>query len=168
MKNFLILLVCAFISFSAHAVSPTDKSYYKIDAKTYFFHLGKTGKTISFFELAHASKKEIEEKTGNKLNFFEALSIKKVQKKLKKMIDKDGNIKVSSKDPDDGISGEKGFHLGGFALGLILSWVGLIIAYLIKDEKKKNRVKWAWIGFAVYTMLLLILIAAFLSNFRIP
>lgn len=163
-----MLLVCAFITLSANAVTPTVKSYYKIDAKTYFFNLGKTGKTISFFELAHASKKEIQEKTGNKLNFFEALALKKVQKKLKKMIDKDGNIKVSSKDPGDGISGKEGFHLGGFALGLILSWIGVIIAYLIKDEKKKNRVKWAWIGFGVYVMLLLIVVAAFLSNFRIP
>lgn len=130
--------------------------------------MGKTGKTISFFELAHASKKEIQQKTGNKLNFFETLSLKMLQKKLKKRIDKDGNIKVSSKDPDDGISGKEGFHLGGFALGLILSWIGVIIAYLIKDEKKKNRVKWAWIGFGVYVLLSLILIVAFLSNFRIP
>lgn len=52
-------------------------------------------------------------------------------------------------------SGETGFHAGGFFLGLLLGVIGVIIAYLINDEKKHNRVKWAWIGWGVWVVLLI-------------
>jgi uncharacterized membrane protein len=39
-----------------------------------------------------------------------------------------------------------GFHLGGFALGFLLGLIGVLIAYLLNDEKKSARVKWAWLG----------------------
>jgi len=38
------------------------------------------------------------------------------------------------------------FHLGGFALGFFLCIIGVLIAYLINEELKARRVKWAWIG----------------------
>ena len=55
--------------------------------------------------------------------------------------------------------GTTGFHSGGFFLGLLVGLIGVIIAYIIKDEKKKNRVKWAWIGWGVWVVIALILIA---------
>jgi hypothetical protein len=47
-----------------------------------------------------------------------------------------------------------------FALGFLLGLIGLLIAYLINDDYKHNRVKWAWIGFGIVVVLNIILIAA--------
>ena len=52
--------------------------------------------------------------------------------------------------------GQTGFHAGGFFLGLLLGLIGVLIAYLINDDKHRNRVKWAWIGWGVIVVLVLI------------
>jgi hypothetical protein len=72
------------------------------------------------------------------------------QKKLRNSINEDGSFsdKRMEKMFKDEMSGTTGFHLGGFALGLFLFLIGVLIAYLINDDKKSNRVKWAWIGAA--------------------
>ena len=46
-----------------------------------------------------------------------------------------------------------GFHLGGFALGFLIGPIGVLIAYLIDDDKKRNRVKWAWIGLIAWVVI---------------
>ena len=38
------------------------------------------------------------------------------------------------------------FSLSGLALGLFLSLIGVLIAYLITTGDKKGRITWAWIG----------------------
>jgi len=45
-------------------------------------------------------------------------------------------------------------------LGFLLNLVGVLIAYLIKDDYKSNRVKWAWIGLGLNIGLTLILALA--------
>ena len=45
------------------------------------------------------------------------------------------------------------FNIGGFVLGLLLSVIGVLIAYLIGDT---NVIKWAWIGFAVFLVIFLL------------
>ena len=52
--------------------------------------------------------------------------------------------------------GGGGFHIGGFALGFLLGLIGVLIAYLINDDKKKERVKWSWIGCLVLVVILLL------------
>jgi hypothetical protein len=89
--------------------------------------------------------------TGKKMTFVKKIQFKLAQRKLRKSINEDGtfNNKKLEKVFQDEMSGTTGFHLGGFALGLFLFVIGVLIAYLIDDEKKSNRVKWAWIGAAV-------------------
>jgi hypothetical protein len=41
----------------------------------------------------------------------------------------------------------------------------VLIAYLIKDDIKPNRVKWAWIGFGIRTVLSVIVLLLFLSSY---
>ena len=53
---------------------------------------------------------------------------------------------------------QTGACIGGFFLGLFLGPFGLLLAYIGKDEKKHNRVIWAWIGMAIWTAAFLILI----------
>jgi hypothetical protein len=82
--------------------------------------------------------------------------LKKGQKKLQASIADDGTI--NNKKLRKAFSGDitEGFHLGGFALGLFLFLIGVLIAYLIKDGNHEVRVKWAWIGAAVAALLYII------------
>ena len=90
------------------------------------------------------------------MKMAERFAFHKMQSKLQKGINNDGTIrsKKLNKFFGDGAEG-KGFHGGGFALGIILGVFGVIIAYLINDDKKRNRVKWAWIGWALWIALVL-------------
>ena len=49
--------------------------------------------------------------------------------------------------------GRSGFNPGGFALGFFAGLIGVLIAYLIKDDHKKNRTKWAWLGLGIAVVL---------------
>jgi len=64
------------------------------------------------------------------------------QKQLRKTINRDGtfNQKKAEKFLSRYADGSSGFHAGGFFLGFLLGLIGVLIAYLIKDDKKKNRV----------------------------
>ena len=94
---------------------------------------------------------EYEQFTGKKMSFFKKVHFKIAQKKLRQSINADGTIRNKKMERmfNTGMDGTTGFHLGGAALGLFLFVIGVLIAYLIDDEKKANRVKWAWIGAAV-------------------
>jgi multisubunit Na+/H+ antiporter MnhE subunit len=52
-------------------------------------------------------------------------------------------------------NGKTGFHPGGFALGFPFGLIVALIAYLIRDDKKRNGRKWAWIGLVVYVCCML-------------
>ena len=149
----VLILVTSFGSFN-----PTPR---KLNANEMFITVGKTGKKISLMELSSFSLKEIETAKGQKMKFLEKLSFKMAQKKLKKKINADGTFKNAKYEKRIAASyNETGFHLGGFALGFLVGLVGVLIAYLINDDYKSNRVKWAWIGLAailaVYGVLVIV------------
>lgn len=132
-----------------------------LKASEIYFPLGKTGQLISLQDLSVIKVKEFETLTGKKMKFFDKVGFKLSQNKLRNSINLDGTFsrkkveKYFSKMAD----GTTGFHSGGFFLGFLVGLIGVIIAYIIKDEKKKNRVKWAWIGWGVWVVIALILIA---------
>src|SRR3984885_9128074 len=120
--------------------------------------VGNTGKFVTLQELATINIADLEKLTGKKMGLLHRLEFKLAQKKLRRSINADGTINnrklamLAQKDMD----GTTGFHLGGFALGFLLGLIGVLIAYLINDEKHSNRVKWAWIGLGVIVVLVLI------------
>ena len=136
----------------------------RLNASSIIIPIGKTGCKISLLELSTISRAELELKTGRQMGFTERLSFHSTQRKLRKGIDDNGNLtnrrmmKMFSGD------GQTGFHVGGFALGFLVGIVGVLIAYLINDDKKRNRVKWAWIGFGVYLLVVLAILAAYASG----
>jgi hypothetical protein len=102
---------------------------------------------------------DYEKMTGKKMSWFHRLEFKMMQKKLRKSISADGSVNnkklaMLAREGD----GTTGFHAGGFFLGFLLGLIGVLIAYLINDEKKSNRVKWAWIGWGVWVVLILLII----------
>ena len=119
--------------------------------------LGETGTKISLLDISRLTVKEAEIIRGEKMKFPEKVAFKYAQRKLKQSINPDGSLndrrltKNLKKTDGDG-----GFHAGGFFLGLLLGLIGLIIALLINDDKKKSRVKWALIGWGVWIAIVLI------------
>ncbi len=90
--------------------------------------------------------------TGRKMKFSEKVNFKIAQRELRKNINNDGSF--SSKKFENYFSsvpvpGPGGINWGGLALGLFLSLIGVLIAYLISGDNKGPRIRWAWIGAAI-------------------
>jgi len=161
MKKFLFLALAAFLSFSVFAapaaLNPTKPK--SPNAADVMIPIGKDGQQVSLLHLSKMSVKEVEEITGKKMKLADKLGFKVAQRQLKSNINEDGtlnNRKIAkqAKRAADG----SGFHLGGFALGFLLGLIGVLIAYLIKDELKSQRTKWAWIGLGAAVLLYIILL----------
>ncbi len=158
MKKTLFLI----LSFSLIATSFAASNYSYIPKKAAETYIPvAANKQISLMEFSTMKVKDYEKLSGKNLNFFQKIAFKSNQKQLRKSIAADGTIKndemIKSASASDLTTG---FHLGGFALGLFLGPIGVLIAYLIHGDASvdKNRIKWSWIGFAVAFLLWLLIL----------
>ena len=151
-KLFTLFLAISLIApaIASSILNPTSSNPTPVKASEIKIPIAK-GKMISVLDLAYIKVADYEKVTGKKMTFAKKIQFKLAQRKLRKSINADGtfNNKKLQKAFQDEMSGTTGFHLGGFALGFFLFVIGVLIAYLIDDEKKANRVKWSWIGAAV-------------------
>ena len=165
MRKILFLGTALFLYSFTFAVANVERPNLKADKV--FIPIGKTGQKISYAQLATISLKDLQALTGKKMNFIQRFNFRIAQSKIRKSFAPDGTIKnkkiqkMFSRAGD----GSTGFHIGGFALGFFVGIIGVLIAYLINDDYKRNRVKWAWIGFAIFIALWLILVAALSSSY---
>ena len=154
----------ALIAFFSATYSATNSNFVApaknpVKASEVYLPVGMNGQLISLLDLSQIRVKDFENLTGKKMKLVDKIGFKIGQRGLKKSINSDGSFNKTKIDKYFSRADvTSGFHLGGFALGFLLSIIGVLIAYLIKDDKKQARVKWAWIGFAV--SLVIILIAA--------
>jgi hypothetical protein len=132
------------------------------NAKDFFIPIGTTGQQISLMELSQLDVKSFETLSGKHLGFMDRMGFKLAQRDLRKSINEDGTInsKKLTRFMKRVQDHSTGFHIGGFALGFFVGLIGVLIAYLINDDNKPNRTKWAWIGFGIYVVLILALYAA--------
>jgi hypothetical protein len=155
MKRILILL------FAVTVVSTAFASYFVPSAAKkateVYLPIGKN--MVSLKDFSQMSVKDYEKITGNHLNFFQRMTFKAGQKKLRNSIAADGTItnKKLSKLLSSG-DGTNGFNIGWLLLGFFLGLIGVLLSYIINGEPdvKKNRQKWAWIGFGVWIVVLLL------------
>jgi hypothetical protein len=161
----VLLLFLITIEFSGSYANSASELGLVLNANQIFLPIGKTGKQISMMELSKISLKDFEALTNRKMKFFDRLAFKAGQKKLRKVINRDGSVSKKRFEIffQKYYSGETGLHAGGFALGFFLLLIGVLIAYLINDDYKKNRVKWAWLGFSI-SIALLTLVATLASQ----
>jgi hypothetical protein len=156
-----------FVAFSLVTTSFGSSGFFVLPKKAsdVYLPIGSAGQKISLLDLSKIDVKAFETLSGRHLHFFDRLGFKLAQKKLRKSINADGSIdnKKLNKFLDQG-DHSTGFHLGGFALGFFVGLIGVLIAYLINDDNKRNRVKWAWIGFGIFVVLYIILIIALLNS----
>lgn len=105
---------------------------------------------MSVEEFLSLTPKKFRELTGEKLSITKKLSLKMAQKKIRKALKNheqvDNTTMANAMDTSD-------FNIGGFILGLLLSVIGVLIAYLIGDT---TVIKWAWIGFGVFLVIFLL------------
>ena len=151
----LLLTLLMFVSLNQFAaVSPGEKKE-NPKASELFIPIGNTGKQISLLKLSEISRPDFEKLSGHKMKGAQKAGFKLAQKKLRSMIGEDGRVNNKTLQKAAAGNGD-GFHIGGFALGFLLGLIGVLIAYLIKDDKKSTRVKWAWIGLGVWVVIVLI------------
>ena len=162
MKKVLFFVALAAISISAFAVTEPSKNLARkkpLKATEVFLPVGDKQELLSVYELSFISPKELQKLTGKKMSWGEKMSFKMTQKKLRKSINADGSFnnkkanKYFNRLADGG-----GAHIGGLALGFLLGLIGVLIAYLINDDKKSARTKWAWIGFGAAVVLYILLL----------
>ena len=105
---------------------------------------------MSVEEFLSMTPKKFRQMTGEKLSIPQKISLKLAQRKVKQALKNkeavDENVMATAVDTSD-------FNIGGFILGLLLSLVGVLIAYLIGDS---TVIKWAWIGFGIFLIIFLI------------
>jgi hypothetical protein len=162
MKKIAVLFTIALFSITLAAaplaiVNPVKLKNPK--ASEIMLPMGKNGELLSLQDLSTMKIKDLENFTGAKMKLVDKLGFKLAQKQLRNSINEDGTInnkKITkyAKRAADG----SGFHLGGFALGFLLGLIGVLIAYLIKDDLKSQRVKWAWIGLGAWLVIFLVLL----------
>ena len=145
----------------ATATTIPSTEFPPLNANAIVLPVGNSGKTISLMDLAYISTKDFEKLTERKMKLWDKVGFKIAQQKLRNKLNDDGTIKKDvakqlTKKANKMAEGESGFHFGGFALGFFLGIIGVLIAYLINDDKKSNRVKWAWIAFGIGVVIALL------------
>ncbi len=160
MKKILFMFVAVLAmtgSFAAFNLTEPPKK-----ASEIFIPLGKSGTQISLEDLSVVKVSEFETLSGKKMKFADKIGFKIAQRELRKSINHDGtlNSKKLNKLANKMAAGDTGFNIGGFALGLLLGLIGVLIAYVISDDNKAARTKWAWIGFGVALVIYLLVLLA--------
>jgi hypothetical protein len=162
MKRSFILFAFLLVLSSTYAMDPVKTTALPLKASSIMIPVGSNGQSMSLEQLAHIKPREFARLTNKNMNFFERAGFTLAQKKLRNNIKADGTINNKKLDKlVAALDGETGFHVGGFALGFLLGLIGILIAYLINDDYKSNRRKWAWIGFGSFLVIYLILFAVF-------
>ena len=105
---------------------------------------------MSVDDFLSLTPKKYKELTGEKLSITQKISLKLAQKKIKRALK--NNEKIDSETMANAVD-TSDFNIGGFVLGLLLSVIGVLIAYLIGDT---NVIKWAWIGFGIFLVIFLL------------
>ena len=126
-KAFIIpffLLLCVQTSFSAIPVAEPTPPGPKA--------LKKEQQRLIMEQIVKLTPHEYGVMRGKKLNFFERLTFKATQKRMKLELQRaDGTF--------------SNFNAGGFFLGFLLGILGVLGAYIF--SKDDNFRKWSWIGF---------------------
>jgi hypothetical protein len=157
MKKILALFAAMAIMVSSFAAFPVlDKPSKK--ASEIMVPVGNSGQKISLLDLSRISTSQFEKLSGKNLHLPDKIGFKLAQRELRKSINSDGTVNSKKLEKVAKKLDGSGFNLGGFALGLLLGPIGVLIAYLIPGENKTSRIKWAWLGLLVAVVLWLVFV----------
>jgi hypothetical protein len=103
-------------------------------------------------QFLHLTPKKYYAMTGKRMSLSQKISLKIAQYKVKRMIKKGKPVDLVAMSKDIDTSD---FNIAGLILGLLLSLIGVLIAYLI-DDSDSSMIKWAWIGAGIGAILILL------------
>ncbi|MBY0478885.1 MAG: hypothetical protein K2Q24_14645 [Chitinophagaceae bacterium] len=104
---------------------------------------------------------KVQELTGKKMTFGQKVSLKMAQMEVKKQLKKGKEVNMAEMGKKAG----GGINFLWLIVGLVLSWVGVLIAYLTREGSDDNRVKSAWIGAGIGLLLWIILYVAVFASY---
>jgi hypothetical protein len=141
MKKILFLLA----AFALFTTSYASSGFLTKKASEIYLPLGKN-LTISLQDLSVIKISDYERLSGRHL-------------KLRHSFAADGTITNNQllKAVSNGEPGS-GFNIGWFALGLFTGLIGVLLSYIINGDEdvKRNRHKWAWIGWGVWVVIVVL------------
>ena len=143
----LVLVALCTIGYASTTPGSVPTTKFPLEANEVYLPVGKTGHLISLMELSQISVRDFEKLTGNKMKLGEKVKFKLGQRELRKNINEDGSFNSKKFENYFTVRGaaRASIDLGGFALGLVLSLVGVLIAYVLAGDNKQF-IKWTWIG----------------------
>jgi len=156
MRRLSLILIALLLAFSLNASTVIESRVYPASIMLPLFNSGKMISLDNFMKLKPSGYKKI---TGKRMNLKEIICLKIVQHHLKNAINDDGsvNLKKFSDDESDSIWS----NLDWVALGFFLGPIGLLIAVVINDGNRHQRIQWTAVGFGFLCLALLLYIFAF-------
>ncbi|MEO8584266.1 MAG: hypothetical protein ABI415_10735 [Flavitalea sp.] len=108
--------------------------------------------TMNIQDFVTLTPRKYKEITGEKMTIPQKISLKIAQHRLKRELkaNPQSELRMMSGGVDT-----SDFNIGGFILGLLLSVVGVLIAYIMDDS---NVIKWAWVGFGISLLIILLVL----------
>ena len=112
---------------------------------------------------------EYEKILGHKASRVEKYAYMRIKMKAAKMFDREGNLLPKYQKRFLKAEGKaEGSFWGGFALGLLFGFVGLLVAlFTNRDGDKKKRVRGAIWGFIIWNLIGLAILIMFLASIRV-
>ncbi len=155
MRKITILLFAVAFAFSSNAgiiFLPSNSTDNAKTGKLSTVDILSQLDTKSFLALTPA---KVAEMTGRKLTLNQKINLKLTQRLVKKELKKGHavNMHEMAKRADSG-----SFNWGAAALGFFLGLIGVLIVYLAFKNDKEAARKAAWIGFAVWVAVALLII----------
>ena len=151
MRGFaLIILFKLFTCYSFASSEPPDSG--DLLASELMIPLFNTGKQISIEDFLKLTPKVYKQIAGRKMRINERVGLLFGKKQLKRMVNKDGTVKLD-KIRRGGFWGGFKWHWGGFAMGLVFNILAPILCLFANDERKWDRF-WTALHTAIYVWLL--------------
>lgn len=99
---------------------------------------------------ANLTVKDYEKLTGKKMNFLQRFSFKASQRRVKMMLRhyESGDVTTLQK-------------ISWLLKGLLLGPIAVLLAYLLLQDEERELIKWAWFGFAGFSIILILILVAF-------
>lgn len=152
MKNILWLMTCCFLIAATQLQASTTPSKTDITAPDQNTAAFAALQNLTTDDLLSLTPEKYRLQTGKKLSFKERISLRLVQKSIRKHL-KRGEAFVLN----DVVESEKfKFNIGGFLLGFFFGLIGFLITLAFKD--RRNAMISAGIGWAIGVVIVLTLI----------
>jgi hypothetical protein len=156
MMRVSLVIVALLLSFSLKASVIVANKVYPGSIMLPLYNSGKMISLDDFMKLKPSGYKKL---TGKRMNLKEIICLKIVQHHLKNTINNDGTVNLQKLADDE--TDSMWNNLDWVALGFFLGPIGLLIAVIINDSKRHQRIQWTAVGVGFLCLAFLLYLFAF-------